>query len=181
MTRERSITKLDLIRATISGNPGRVAARWERADGTRGEVVAYLRHKTPERWYVAQLLVDEPTSALLRDVPLARIESAIESAIKSDPEMRDWIASGESTETIDRARKAAAKRPRLKRPERRRLDDGFYKLVADAYRGAVTHGLNPVKTLAQDSDTPPGTVNRWIAKARELHYLPAGRSGKVTV
>jgi hypothetical protein len=181
MTRERSITKLELTRAWVSGKPGRVHARWERADGSHGDVVAYVRLKTAERWYIAQLLVDEPTSALLRDVPLARIQSAIESAIKSDPEMREWIASGVSTETIERASRAAAKRPRLKRPARRRLDDGFYKLVADAYRGAVAHGLPPVRTLAQESDTPPGTVNRWIARARELRYLPEGESGRVTV
>jgi hypothetical protein len=60
---------------------------------------------------------------------------------------------------------------RLKRPAGR-LDDQFYRDVSWAYREAIEHGLNPGKTLAEDSGAPQGTVNRWIAKARDLGYLP---------
>lgn len=176
MTRERSLTKLELGQVYVAGKPGWVEAKWERADGSGGSVYVHLRLKTAERWYVARLLVTLPTSELLRDVPLARIESAV----NADPKIREWIESGTDEETIKRARRAASKRPRLERPARRRLDDGFYQRVADAYRGAVAHGLPPSKTLAEESDTPPGTVNRWIAGARERGYLPPGESGRVT-
>ena len=46
--------------------------------------------------------------------------------------------------------------------------------MAWAYREAAARGENPGKTLARDSETPQGTVNRWIAKARKLKYLPPG-------
>jgi hypothetical protein len=77
-------------------------------------------------------------------------------------------------------RRDAAKRPRLERPAARRLDAAFYERVATAYRAAVRHGLPPAKTLAEDADTPQGTVNRWIAEARHLDYLPKAEPGKVT-
>lgn len=103
-----------------------MAARWVRADGSRGQVTAHFRLKTAERWYVARLLVDAPTSALLRDVPLARIEAAV----NADPKIREWVESATPEETVKRVRRAASKRPKLERPTRRRLDDDFYGQVA---------------------------------------------------
>jgi hypothetical protein len=40
--------------------------------------------------------------------------------------------------------------------------------------------MNPGKTLAEDTGTPQGTVNRWIAGARVRGYLPPGEPGKVS-
>lgn len=176
MTRERTLTKLELIPAYVSGQPGWVGARWERSDGSKGNAFARFRLATAERWYIANLMLNVPTAALLRDVPLARIESAA----NADPKIREWMEAHTERATIKLARRAASRRPRLKRPAGRRLDDGFYRRVAEAYRGAVANGLPPAKTLAADSDTPPGTVNRWIAGARQRHYLPEGEPGKVT-
>jgi hypothetical protein len=176
MTKERSLTKLELVRATVSGRKGWVEASWERADGSTGDAIARFRKKKAERWYIAQLLVTLPTTARLRDVPLARIEDAA----NADPGIRKWIEDATDPETLKRAHTAAAKRPKLARSKSRRLDDDFFKLVADAYRGAVANGLQPAKTLADESDSPQGTVNRWIAEARRRGYLPAGQQGRVT-
>lgn len=176
MTRERTLTKLELTPAYVSGRPGWVDARWERSDGSDGSACAQFRLKKAERWYIARLWIDVPTAALLRDVPLARIEAAA----NADPKIRKWIEDGAPEEVIERSRRAIAKRPRLERPALRRLDDDFYKRVAAAYTGAVAHGLRPAKTLAAESDTPAGTVNRWIAEARSCGYLPPGEPGKVT-
>jgi hypothetical protein len=168
MTRERAITRLDLIPATVSGRKGWVDARWRRADGSHGSAIAQFRRKTAERFYIAQLLVGVPTVALLRDVPLARIAAAA----NADPKIRAWIEQGEPEETIRRARRVAAKRPRLERPPKRRpLPDSFFEAVGVAYTAAVAAGLPPAKTLAEESGTPPGTVNRWIATARGKGYL----------
>jgi hypothetical protein len=175
MTRTRSLTHLELIRVQISGQPG-VEAVWRRADGSKGRVVVQFRPRTPERWYIAWLHVILPTAALLRDVPLSRIEHAA----NADPKIRAWIEQGFDEATIERMRRDAAKRPRLERPAARRLDAAFYERVATAYRAAVRHGLPPAKTLAEDADTPQGTVNRWIAEARHLDYLPKAEPGKVT-
>jgi hypothetical protein len=174
MTRERALTKLELTRAWVSGQPGWVDVNWRRADGSRGNIAALFRLRKAERWYIARLLIDLPTSALLRDVPLSRIETAV----NADPAMRAWIEQGSDPETIERAKREAAQRPKLKRPSHRRLDDDFYRQVAQVYSAAVANGLNPAKTLAEESDTPPGTVNRWIATAREKGYLPKTTAGK---
>jgi hypothetical protein len=177
MTRRRALTQLELIPATVSGHRGWVEARWQRADGSTGAVTARLRLKTAERWYISELLVWVPSNALLRDVPLARIEAAA----NADPKIREWLEQGTDEETVKRARRVAAERPRLKRPAGRRLDDDFFKCVAAAYLGAVANGLPPAKTLATDSDTPPGTVNRWIAEARDRGHLESTEPGKISV
>jgi hypothetical protein len=177
MARQRTISKLELIPATVAGQPGWVEARWERSDGSRGSAFAWFRLRTAERWYIATLRVNQPTSQLLRDVPVARIEAAA----NAQPQIRQWIEKSAAPETVKHARSAASKRVRLKRPAGRRLDDAFYAQVAAAYRGAVAHGLPPAKTLAEDSDTPLGTVNRWIARARETGDLPDAEQGRVTV
>ena len=178
MTKERALTKLELVPAIVGGREGYIEARWRRSDGSSGKAVAYFRLRAAERWYIAQITVGTPTTELLRDVPLARIETAA----NADPEVRAWLEKSADPETVERARRAAGRRPRLKRPPGRRLDDAFYRRVAKAYRAAVAHGLPPVKTLAADSETPPGTVSRWIAEARKPSrgFLPPGEQGRVT-
>jgi hypothetical protein len=169
MTRERALTKLELIPAIVFGDSDWVEARWQRADGTRGSATARLRRKSEREWYIAQLLVDVPTGELLRDIPLPRIEAAV----NADERIRQWVADG-----VKKRRRQP--RPKLKRPAARRLDEQFYREVAAAYVGAVVEGLRPAKTLAEDSDTPQGTVNRWIAEARSRSFLPRTTPGKVT-
>jgi len=178
MTRQRTLTKLELSPAYVGGKPGWVDARWERSDGSKGNALALMRLRTAERWYIARLLVNVPTGELLRDVPLARIETAV----NADPGIRKWVEQSADEETIERAKRDARRRPKLKRPAtRRELDDAFYERVADAYRGAAAHGLRPTKTLSEESDTPPGTVNRWIAEARRRGYLPATSPGRTGI
>jgi hypothetical protein len=181
MAKQRSLTKLELVPATVGSAEDRrggwVEARWRRADGSKGDVAVRLRPEKAEHWYPAQLLLTLPTNAKLRDIPLARIESAA----NADPAIIEWAKKGSDPETVEAVEHAAARRPKLKRPRGRRLDDGFYKQVAAAYTGAVANGLDPVKTLAADSDTPQGTIARWIAQARARDYLPQGRPGKATV
>jgi hypothetical protein len=177
MARARAITHLELIPVVVSGQEGWVEAKWERADGSEGGVVAHLRLRTAELWYIAMLMIVGPTTALLRDVPLARIENAV----NADPELHPWLERSLPPDVVERRTRDRAERPRLRRPKDRRLDDDFYRQVAEAYRAAVNHGLPPAKTLAEDSDTPQGTVNRWIAKAREVEGgLKETTPGKVS-
>jgi hypothetical protein len=177
MARERTLTKLELIPAVVSGRNGWVQARWERSDGSKGRATAAFRRESADRWYISELLVTLPTSELLRDVPLERIKAAA----NADPEVREWVEKSAPPLDIDAQGRPIWRRYRLKRPAGRRLDDAFYARVATAYLGAVAHGLPPAKTLAADSDTPPGTVNRWIAVARERGMLGKTTAGKASM
>ena len=175
MTRERTLTKLKLGTVTVDG-ANWVEAHWQRSDGSEGRAVAsfvHLRNRWRLRWLLVGLF---PTSELLRDVPLAKFETAV----NADPKIQEWIAAGTAEPKIQNLKRVAAKRRQLSRPERRKLDDGFFQLVADAYRGAAALGLPPAKTLAQESESPPGTVNRWIAEARRRGHLPPAQPGKVS-
>jgi hypothetical protein len=165
MTRQRTLTELELIPTIRHDEHDWVTAKWTRADGTKSEVVVQLRD-VAKRWKIAWLLAGQPTGELLRDVPLARIEAAV----NADERIRKWLAEG--------VKRKQAPRSKLKPPASRRLDDPFYLEVALAYADAVAHGLRPAKTLAEDTDTPQGTVNRWIAKAREKKFLPATTPGR---
>lgn len=166
MTKKRALTQLELIPAVNAGERDWVEARWRRADGSGGSVFVQLRRKTEHDWYVARLQVAAPTGELLRDIPLARIEAAANAS----ESIRRYVAEG--------VKAKAPPREKLERPAGHRLDEQFYGKVAVAYIDAVTYGLQPAKTLAEDSDTPQGTVNRWIARARELGYLPQTTPGK---
>ena len=180
MTKERALTRLTLTPATVMDREGWVEASWSRADGSTGRANAVFRRGKDQSWYLAFLLVAHPKAAELRDVPLTRIETAA----NADPAIREWMQRAITEDMFTRhvRRVLASKRPRLERPAARRpLPDQFFKEVAAAYRGAVADGLSPSKTLAEDANTPPGTVNRWIAEARRRGYLPKGEPGKVTV
>jgi hypothetical protein len=176
MTKERSLTRLELLPAWVSGQPGWVQASWERSDGSKGSAFAAFRLKSASRWYISQLLIHVPTAALLRDVPQARIEAAA----NADPNILEWIEDA-NAEMATEARRLWARRPhKLRPPTKRRLDDAFYERVSAAYKEAVAFGQRPAKTLSEDSGTPQGTVNRWIAEARRRGYLPRAEPGKVS-
>jgi hypothetical protein len=165
--RQRTLTKLELVPAVVGGIEGWLNARWQRSDGSRGAAFARFRLKSRDRWYISELLIDRPTATLLRDVPLARIETAA----NAEPRARAWIEKA-SEDLVKEARERwDRRRHRLKPPTTRRLDRAFYERVAGAYREAIAFGQPPAKTLAKDSKTPISTVNRWIAKARDLEEL----------
>ncbi len=86
-----------------------------------------------------------------------------------DPEPEDLDAAH-----LDVYRKMP--QPKLKRPARNELTDDFYRQVATAYRKAVAAGLPPGETMAKNSGIPRGTINRWIAEARDPRrgFLPSG-------
>jgi hypothetical protein len=155
----------------LDGSEGRVYTRFKRT-----------RAKTSS-WRLADLQVPEPSAALLRDVPLYKIEVAVNASRVILESLAEWIdddAPADLPEAFKGRYRRNPRHARLERPTKRRLDEQFYRDVGWAYREAVARGLNPGKTLAEDSRAPRGTVNRWIAKARELGYLPPGEPGRVT-
>jgi hypothetical protein len=179
MTRE--LTHLDLL----AGPGGWVQASWRRADDSEGRVYARFKRTRGKTgwWRLTDLYVPAVSAALVRDVPLRKVEVAVNASPPVLETLADWLADDPPAD-LSKAFKGryhrSPRHSRLKKPTTRRLDDDFYRDVAWAYREAAARGENPGKTLARDSETPQGTVNRWIAKARELNYLPPGEPGRVT-
>jgi hypothetical protein len=159
----------------VYGRKGWVDARWTRRDNSRGSATLRMSLKTSERWYVAELHLVAPTAATLRDLPLARIEAAV----NANDAILDWVKQGVGEETMERARVARSRRPKLTAPNGR-PDDAYFEYLAECYRAAVAAGLPPAKTLAEESGTPPGTLARWIRKARDAGYLGDAEPGRVT-
>ena len=172
--------------ALIAGWSGWVHATWQ---GETGEIVACIRFtEVPpaEPLPLAELRLLEPSARRHRELPLARIENAV----NADADMRfelglhmaDVVPDNDPFEFFRTKARVSGKRVRfeLERPTKRRLDDGFYSDVARAYVDAVHFGLNPRKTLAVDSRTPADTVARWIREARVRGKLSEGEPGKAS-
>jgi hypothetical protein len=169
VARQRKVKKLDLLIAHVSGDPGWVAAKWERSDGSTSDGVAKFRRHPDGHYFIAQFMMLAPvTSERLRDVPIARIEAAANAT----PEISDWIKrhlppsrrdEHDEVETAEVERTSV----KLKAPAGRFLTDEFLDQVRQAYLDAVADGRRPATALAEDSGAPIGTVNRWIRAARD--------------
>lgn len=128
-------------------------------------------------------------SALLREIPITRIEAAI-----NHPDHRAHLvnrvlpANAISTDRPPGGR-AYVLRPdpvapdgldlAIDDPGGYRKPDEFYRLVADRYLRLAAISPRPAQELAEANSTPPATVHRWIreAKARGILLLPAHRPG----
>ena len=163
---------------------GWVRATWH------AELVAYVRFAPLDgfglAWRVVALLVDEASVRRYREVPLARIEAAVnaDALVKFDLFAHLEKSIGDDVPSAfamkDSIKVGMSPRHKLERPSTRKLDDDFYASVARAYADAVAWGLNPRKQLALDSETPADTVARWIRTARRKGYLSAAEQGKAS-
>lgn len=61
---------------------------------------------------------------------------------------------------------------------RRPLGDDHYRQVAEAYSAACEDGLPPTTTVAEQSRVSKTTAAKWVARARDLGYLPPTTRGK---
>jgi hypothetical protein len=173
-----------------------LGAGWLKATWRRGadapENTVFCRFRLPrnkrEDWLLIGLQASKHSrppwlsSALLDDVPRYRVELAVHASKVFQDGLRDPLEV-ELTTDLDELSKRVYRQaplPKLERRPRNRLDDEFYRQVAASYRQAVAAGLPPSKTLAEIADTPPGTVNRWIAEARKRGFLPRAERGKVS-
>ncbi|MGH3082790.1 MAG: hypothetical protein ACRDNP_01800 [Gaiellaceae bacterium] len=167
----------------VPGWGGWVQATWRA--GTSSELVAFVRFTEAEALLtLSELRLVEPWARRHRDLPLGRIENAV----NADPQMRfqlvlDMPKQIPNDDLVEffRAKanvRGSRVRHKLERPAGRRLDDDFYADVARAYADAVHFALNPRKTLAADSGTPADTVARWIREARKRSKLSEGEPGK---
>jgi len=128
-------------------------------------------------------------SSLLREIPILRIEAAINQGAHRRHLSRHAI--GTSTTAADLPGGSRFRRPPSKSPtpDRRSLaiadpggyrkPDEFYQQVADLYLHLAAVSARPAHELAAANNVPVATVHRWIreAKVRRILLLPAHRGG----
>ncbi len=129
-------------------------------------------------------------SALLREIPILRIEAAINQTIHRR-HLIAHVTSGDSSAADlpggARYRTPPSNRPSLDRqglliqdPGGYRKPDEFYQRVADLFLHQAAISPHPAQDLAAANNVPVATVHRWIreAKTRRLLLLPAHRGGQ---
>jgi hypothetical protein len=178
---ERALTHLHLE----AGPAGWVTVYWRRGARSR-EQTARLRFQQLKKtgwWRPVELHTLTPTQEHLRDIPLRKIELAVNANSVVTEALVDWLDRKSPVDFPGSIETTLEKVPRtpLRRPASRKLDDDFYREVAFAYRDAVRRGLQPGKTIAADTKAPASTVNRWIGGARERGFLPPTEPGRVKV
>jgi hypothetical protein len=179
-----------LTHLQIETGPGGWAKVFWRRSG-ESELSAFVRFRPPRRkgepWTLIGLQAPKDSrlhTFLLNDVPRHLIEQAINaSAVFQEGLRADFDKP--ATNDLDgafRGKYREAPRLKLERPGRRNFDDAFLRDVATAYRQAIAAGLPPLRTMADDSGIPQGTIARWVGKAREPErgFLPPAEPGKVS-
>jgi hypothetical protein len=134
---------------------------------------------------ITEIHIANPTPETLRRVPLNRIHSA--ATMRGAGLIQVMLAVGVETEPPPEmlserptSGHTLEKRFRLKWKPRQPLDDDFLANVAHAYQSAVAFGLNPRKSIVEDTGAADATVAGWIVQARRSGHLPKAQPGKVS-
>ncbi|QTE30335.1 hypothetical protein [Pengzhenrongella sicca] len=118
---------------------------------------------------------DPITSHLLRELPTARIEAAINKRLFASS--RTATVTGGKVE-LPSGRKVA-ERDLLKPLGNPKQTPDFYELVALQHGRLTANGdVNPSATMAELSGVALSTAQGWVAKARTCGLLPPGRRGR---
>lgn len=118
---------------------------------------------------------DPITSQLLRELPTARIEAAINQRLFAMK--RSHTLTGGKIE-LPSGRKVA-ERDLLKPLGDPKQTPDFYELVALQHGRLTANGdANPSATMAELSGVALSTAQGWVAKARARGLLPPGRRGR---
>lgn len=118
---------------------------------------------------------DPITSHLLRELPTARIEAAINKRLFA-MKRSDTISGGRIT--LPSGRRIAEKAV-LKPLGDPKTTPDFYELVALQHGRLAKDGdRNPSATMAQINGIALSTAQGWVTKARDRGLLPPGRRGR---
>ncbi|QTE30316.1 hypothetical protein [Pengzhenrongella sicca] len=118
---------------------------------------------------------DPITSHLLRELPTARIEAAINKRLFAATRT-NAITGGEIE--LPSGRKVA-ERDLLEPLADPKQTPDFYELVALQHSRLTANGdVNPSATMAELSGVALSTTQGWVAKARTRELLPPGRRGR---
>ncbi|WP_454119110.1 hypothetical protein [Microbacterium lacticum] len=118
---------------------------------------------------------DPITSQLLRELPTARIEAAINKRLFAMTRT-ETITGGKIV--LPSGRKVSERDLLKPLGDPKRTPD-FYELVALQHGRLAGHGdPNPSATMAEISGVPLKTVQGWVTRARARGLLPPGRQGR---
>jgi hypothetical protein len=168
---------------------------WRQQPALPGTVHVRVTSGEGGRLGLAELrIIGEPTSDLLRAIPVGRIEAAanaqltvVDDAIsprsprprrrRRGPAGSALLPEDQGWEEPERPAAATASGPaRGARPRGR--PDEFYAEVADTYRQLAQSSRRPAGDMAARYEVPVTTVHRWVKEARRRGFLAPGRPGK---
>lgn len=169
---------------TLKPGPG----GWVMAHDSRSGIAFVHFRRESERWARGPIfLPGEMTPELLRVVPLRRIELAVSASHSISSALVQRLEEespplGSSDFYAAFSGYMTSEPIKLERPKTHRLDDDWYRRVADAYRQAVERGLNPRAAIADAAGVSRDVAGRWIAEARKPSrgFLPKTKPGMVT-
>jgi hypothetical protein len=118
---------------------------------------------------------DPITSQLLRELPTARIEAAINKRLFAITRTSTVVGG----KIVLPSGRKVRERDLLKPLEDPKRTPDFYELVALQHGKLARQGdVNPSATMAQISGVALSTAQGWVAKARARGLLPPGRRGR---
>ncbi|WP_407341923.1 hypothetical protein [Pengzhenrongella phosphoraccumulans] len=177
VTDEEQVAPLDREQnATVDG-------RWRHIKHAKTKTRVYLRLQrqsaVPDEIRIMGVVSlpwrpgDPITGQLLRELPTARIEAAINKRLFAV----DRTITGGKIELA--SGRKIAERDLLKPLGNPKQTPEFYELVALQHGQLTAHGdANPSATMAELSRVAISTAQGWVAKARIRGLLPHGRRGR---
>jgi hypothetical protein len=162
----------------------------------RLKVVAEIERGTIQLRSVEIVSPGEITSAVLRAVPLRRMQERIVEELRRNPTLQDGQATlreliraaGESgwppdlLARLDQAEEEAHRRARFlappKRGRRARSPDFYREIALDYLHTLRREPRKVVEAMAASRGVPRPTVSTWIRRAREEGWLTKSTQGK---
>lgn len=159
---------------------------WRQRPALPGSVHVRVEAHDDGRLGLAELrVIGQPTSELLRAIPVGRIEATANAQLTV-------VDASVVPAPVRRRRRATAGAPQPPTPndtgwERPRPDaptgqggrpDRFYADVAAEYQHLTRMSRRPATDLADQYGVPVTTAHRWIKEARRRGLLAPGRPGK---
>jgi hypothetical protein len=160
---------------------------WRQKPALPGTVHVRIEAHEDGRLGLAELrVIGQPTSELLRAIPVGRIEAT------ANAQLTLVDANVVPAPSAARRRRRNPDRPRPPHPndkgweqsrpaadaDSRGRPDSFYADIAAEYQDQTSRSPRPAADLADRHDVPVTTAHRWIKEARRRGLLAPGRPGK---
>jgi hypothetical protein len=155
---------------------------WRQRPPLPGTVHVRVEAHDDGRLGLAELrVIGQPTSELLRAIPVGRIEAT------ANAQLTLVDASVVPAPTRRRPRRAGGPKPpspndngweQAAATDARGRPDSFYADIAAEYQDQTSRSPRPAADLADRHGVPVTTAHRWIKEARRRGLLAPGRPGK---